>query len=160
MPAISSYESPSYSLIMKTSRCSAGRFFTTDAIRSSISDASREASGESAALLPSMSPSLSGLRLHTRPSLPFEDRRVRPLMIPEGPMSEDTLDEAACREVRSRHYALGVAPYNIDHGGFYANIHALLHRLANCRWVGVGADGSLHRLWWLDDPQFLKRETE
>ena len=78
--------------------------------------------------------------------------RVRPLVINDGPMSYENLGEEAVRTTQENDYALGIVPYNTDHGGFYANVHAMLGHFTTCRrFVGIGADGSLHQMWWLVD---------
>ena len=76
-------------------------------------------------------------------------KRIRPILVDEGPMSPESLGEEVLDKIRSRKYAMGIVPYNTDHGGFYGNIHALLKHLADCRFIGIGTDGSLHEMWWL-----------
>jgi glycosyltransferase involved in cell wall biosynthesis len=82
----------------------------------------------------------------------FTSERVRPIIINDGPMSYESLGNETHAAIQANEYALGIVPYNTDHGGFYANVHALLDRFTTSRrFVGIGADGSLHTMWWLEE---------
>jgi hypothetical protein len=71
----------------------------------------------------------------------IDDSRVKPFVIPAGPLDRRLIPPEIRDAIRVRPYRLGLVPYSSRRGEGYQNVHRVLPDLSQTHFVGIGSDG-------------------